>query len=204
MTSDILEIFTKEYLKEYFSRNKLLIIVAAILLVISAFLGVIFSEFIKTYLLEIIKEMILDIPENPTVIDEAVYLFQNNIRANIIIMLGGFIFSILSVMAVILNGVIIGFTYTLVNPLQYVVGIIPHGIFELPAVILSLVGAFNITKLEINLLDALFKHRLKEEIGNSKTIVKDIILTFIIIFVLLIIAATIEAAITPVLLKMVI
>ena len=142
-------------------------------------------------------------PENPTVYNEAIFLFQNNIRANIIIMIGGLLFSIFSVLGIIMNGLIIGFTYTLVTPIQFIVGILPHGIFELPATILSLVGAFIITKLEINLLNALFKKRLKEEINKSDKLVKDIVLTFIIILVLLIIAAIIEAGVTPVLLSMV-
>ena len=102
-----------------------------------------------------------------------------------------------------MNGLIIGFTYTLVTPIQFIVGILPHGIFELPATILSLVGAFIITKLEINLLNALFKKHLKEEINKSDKLVKDIVLTFIIILVLLIIAAIIEAGVTPMLLSMV-
>lgn len=203
MALNILEIFSKGYLKEYFSRNKNLILISFIILIASAFLGVIFSDVIQQYVTEILKEIFLSMPENPTVFNEATFLFQNNIRANIIIMIGGLFFSIFSVLAIIMNGLIIGFTYTLVTPIQFIVGIIPHGIFELPATILSLVGAFIITKLEINLLNALFKKRLKEEINKSDKLVKDIVLTFIIILVLLIIAAIIEAGVTPVLLSMV-
>jgi len=203
MRLNILEIFSKEYLREYFSRNKKLILISFIILIASAFLGAIFSDVIQQYVTEILKEIFLSMPENPTVYNEAIFLFQNNIRANIIIMIGGLFFSIFSVLAIILNGLIIGFTYTLVTPIQFIVGILPHGIFELPATILSLVGAFIITKLEINMLNALFKKRLKEEINKSDILVKDILLTFIIILVLLIIAAIIEAGITPMLLNMV-
>lgn len=203
MTSNLTEIFSKHYLKEYISRNKSLILIAFFILIVSAVLGVIFKDIIREFVTEIFKNMISGLPENPTVYDEAKFLFQNNIRANIIIMLGGLFFSIFSILAIIMNGLIIGFTYTLVTPIQFIVGIVPHGIFELPATVLSLVGAFLITKLEINLLDALFKRRLKEEIGKSNEIIKDIILTFIIILILLIFAAIIEAGVTPVLLSMV-
>lgn len=203
MTSRFLEIFTKEYLKEYFSRNKVFIIIATILLILSSILGVLISDFVKSFIMQILENMVFSFPSNASVTEEAIYLFQNNIQANILIMLGGFLFSIFSVLSVIFNGIIIGFTYTLVTPLQFFVGIVPHGIFELPALILALTGAFNITKLEINLLDALFKHKFKEELGNSKTIITDIILTFLIILVLLIFAAVIEAAVTPLLLVMV-
>lgn len=203
MTLNITEIFGKRYLKEYFSRNKVYILISIFILIASAVLGVIFSDIIKEFVIEILENIVLSMPENPTVYNEATFLFQNNIRANIIIMLGGLFFSIFSILAIIMNGLIIGFTYTLVTPLQFIVGILPHGIFELPATVLSLVGAFLITKLEINLLDALFKKQLKEEIGKSNEIIKDIVLTFIIILILLIIAAIIEAGVTPVLLSMV-
>lgn len=203
MTSNLTEIFSKRYLKEYISRNKSLILIAFFILIVSAVLGVVFKDIIREFVTEIFKNMISGLPENPTVYDEAKFLFQNNIRANIIIMLGGLFFSIFSILAIIMNGLIIGFTYTLVTPIQFIVGIVPHGIFELPATVLSLVGAFLITKLEINLLDALFKRRLKEEIGESNEIIKDIVLTFIIILILLIFAAIIEAGVTPVLLSMV-
>ncbi len=203
MTLNITEIFGKRYLKEYFSRNKVYILISVLILIASAVLGVIFSDIIKEFVIEILENIVLSMPENPTVYNEATFLFQNNIRANIIIMLGGLFFSIFSILAIIMNGLIIGFTYTLVTPLQFIVGILPHGIFELPATVLSLVGAFLITKLEINLLDALFKKQLKEEIGKSNEIIKDIVLTFIIILILLIIAAIIEAGVTPVLLSMV-
>lgn len=203
MTSIIPEILSKTYIKEYFSRNKTLIIIATLLLIFSALLGVVFNDAIEAYIMEILKEIVLSVPPNPTVLGEAQYLFFNNIRANIIILLGGFLFSTMSILALILNGMVIGFTYTMVTPIQFVVGILPHGIFELPAVILSMVGAFNITILEFNLIKALFKRSLRDELANSKTILKDIALTIILVIILLIIAALIEAGITPTLLHMV-
>ncbi len=203
MNINIFEIFSKKYLKGYFSRNKIFILVSVLILVLSAFLGVVLGTFIKEYLIEVLKELFLSLPNNPTVYDEAIFIFQNNIRANTIIMAGGLLFSIFSILAVIFNGIIIGFTYTMVSPIIFIVGITPHGIFELPAIILSLAGAFIITKLEVNLLDALIKKSLKEEIKKSGTIFKDIVLTYIMIFIFLIFAAIIEAGVTPVLLSMV-
>jgi len=69
---------------------------------------------------------------------------------------------------------------------------------------MSLMGAFIITKIEINLIRALFRHEFVSEIRNSATIAKDVLVTFIISFILLVIAAIIEAAVTPALLSMVI
>ena len=203
MTINIKEIFTKAYLKEYIFRNRNLFLISLIIFVVSAIVGVFISDLIREFMIEIFNQLIGNLPPNSCVADEAIFLFTNNIRANILILLGGFVFSIFSIFSIILNGIVLGFTYTLVNPLQFFVGIAPHGIFELTATIMSLMGAFIITKLEINLIDALFKHEFREELHNSSLLIKDIILTFIITSILLVVAAIIEAGITPILLSMV-
>lgn len=146
--------------------------------------------------------MLSQIPTNNGFVAEAWFLFQNNMRANLLIILFGFLFSIFSVLSIVINGLVIGFTYTMVSPIQFVAGIVPHGIFELSAVVLSLTASFIATKFEINLFKALFKHEFKEELYKSKSLINDIIFTVIIVFVLLIIAAVIEAGITPVVLNM--
>lgn len=196
------EVCSLNYLKEYLSRNKSLIIVSAFILLFSAILGVVFSSSIKTFVLEIFKQMISQIPLNDGFTAQAWFFFQNNMRANLVIILFGFLFSVFSIMSIVLNGLIIGFTYTMVSPIQFVAGIVPHGIFELSAVVLSLSGAFIATKFEVKLIRALFKHNFKEELSNSSLYIKDIIFTIMVVFVLLVIAAVIEAGVTPIILNM--
>jgi stage II sporulation protein M len=204
MDLHISEIFSKAFFKEYFHRNRTYIIISCILLFVSIILGIVFSEVIKEVMVDILKEMLSNINDNNSIYEEMYLLFTNNIRANLIILLGGLLFSIISILAVIVNGLLIGFTYTLVTPIQFIVGIFPHGIFELPAIILSLVGAFIIMKLEINLIDAFFKGNLRLEWKNSTKSIQDILFTVVIIVILLVIAAIIEGGLTPTLLNMVI
>ena len=204
MSLNIMEIFSRRYIREYFSRNKLFILVTVALFFISAIVGVVTSETIKPFMLQIFEEMIKSLPPDATAFDEAVYLFNNNIRANIIILIGGALFSIISVLAIIVNGLLVGFTATIVEPHVFLVGILPHGIFEIPATLLSLVGALLITKLEIKLIISLVAGNLRDELMESNLIIKDIVLTFIITLALLVIAAIIEAYITPSLINMVI
>jgi uncharacterized membrane protein SpoIIM required for sporulation len=77
---------------------------------------------------------------------------------------------------------------------------IPHGIFEIPQLILTVVCSMLVTKLEINLIKGVLQKdkTFKGELRNSSTIIKDIILSITIIVVCLIIAAVIEGYITPV------
>lgn len=198
----IREMFTKKYIYEYFNRNKNLIIVSVAIFLVSVILGVVFSENVKPIAMELIKRMLDEFPVE-TVSENATNLFLNNITANITIIAGGLLFSILSLFAIVINGILIGYVYSVTTPLIFFVGVIPHGIFELTAIILSLTGAFIITKIELKLIQALFAKRLHEELEHSKLYVKDVIFTVIISVVLLVIAAIIEAAVTPVLLLMI-
>lgn len=203
MTLNLCKASIKEYLKGYISRNKKLFIISLAILVISAVIGVFISDFISRYMIELLKEIVNSYPQS-TVTEEALHLFNNNLRVYILIMLGGFLFSVFSIFSLIVNGLILGYTFTLMNPLQFVVGIFPHGIFELTAICMSLMGAFIITKIEINVIRALFRHEFVSEIRNSVKMAKDVLVTFIISFIFLVIAAIIEAAVTPALLSLVI
>ena len=175
-----------------------------IILVLSIILGVLFSNFIKTYVLEILKNIAETMPKDGNVSKTFTMIFLNNIRVNFIIVLFGLILSIISVLITIFNGLILGFMYTVVSPIVFVVGIFPHGVFELSAFIISLACAFLVTKLEINIIKSVSKFKVKEEIKNSEIMIKDILLSIIMIFVLLLIAAIVESTITPLLLGYVI
>lgn len=195
--------FTKKYLLEYLSRNKTYIIVSALLLIISLTAGIIFNEALKPTLMPVIYEMSKEYVAKNSLFDEAMFLFTNNMRANLIIIALGFLFSVFSVMIMILNGITIGFVTSLVTPLQFLVGTVPHGIFEIPALLLSLTCSFIVTKLEINLIKGLLSRGFRKKLEESEILVRDIVFTIVVNFVLILIAAMIEAGITPILLGMV-
>jgi stage II sporulation protein M len=78
--------------------------------------------------------------------DMCVKLFANNLQACILLFLGGASFGILTIFIMSLNGIVIGAIMELVHkdhtPLFVAAAILPHGIFEIPAFILS--GALGI------------------------------------------------------------
>lgn len=203
MTFNLMEIFTKEYVKEYFKRNKSLIIISLVILVLSSIFGVLVSEYIKQTIMTVLHEMVNNFPRNQGMVEEAIYLFLNNMRVDLMVILFGFFFSVISIAITVSNGIIIGFTSTLVSPLAFIVGIFPHGIFELSASVIALTCAFIITKFEIRIIKGLIDKRVKEEFHDNIFMIKDIILSIIIVFVLLVLAAIIEAGITPILLRMI-
>ena len=75
-----------------------------------------------------------------------VKLFVNNLQACILLFLGGASFGILTIFIMSLNGIVIGAIMEIVHkdhtPLFVAAAILPHGIFEIPAFIIS--GALGI------------------------------------------------------------
>lgn len=118
--------------------------------------------------------------------------FVHNLFADLIVVFGGFLFSIISVLCVIFNGFSIGCPFG-GDFLFAFASIVPHSIFEYPASIFALAVAFNITSLEIKMI----KNRsIRQVLEENRIVLKDIFALFIIMLVLLLIAAIIEGNIT--------
>lgn len=196
ITEYLKDIYNKNNLKEYFYRNRYYILLAVIILAISIIIGYIYRDMFKQIMIELLKNM--NISDTPSIaVGE---LFTNNLRVTLLIMLFGALFSIISTIILFINGIVIGFVSSLVPLPVMLAYVIPHGIFEIPATILAVVGAFLITKIEIDLIKGTLQKdkTFKGEIKNSSQLMKDVILTITIIVVLLVIAAIIEAFITPI------
>ncbi|GAB7015711.1 stage II sporulation protein M [Methanogenium cariaci] len=82
--------------------------------------------------------------ENPAIV--AFNIFANNTQTSLILFIGGASFGLLTALILSFNGFIIGIVVEFVRQEQglYVIlaGILPHGIFEIPALVLA--GMFGI------------------------------------------------------------
>lgn len=122
-------------------------------------------------------------------------IFQNNIRALLIILFGGIFFGVISVCSIFFNGFIMGIVMalTLYNGrtiLFFLAGILPHGLLEIPAVLGA--GAFGLkTGLD------LFFPKGKGRLDRLKANLHNSVLALGVFVPLLFIAAAIEAVITP-------
>jgi uncharacterized membrane protein SpoIIM required for sporulation/ABC-type transport system involved in multi-copper enzyme maturation permease subunit len=131
----------------------------------------------------------------------ASYLFFNNLRVEILMLFFGmFSFGVAAVMAFILNfaliGGVLGATQVLgFSPLMILaVGVLPHGIFELPSVLLACaavlyMGVRMVTPNRQESISEVFIHTLADWFK----------IAFGLAFPLLLLAALVEAYITPVL-----
>ena len=192
----MIEIFTKAYIKGYFSRNKKVILIALAIFLVFFVIGIIVGNIQAgdNYGL-ITKEMSKSNVAIPfsEVSGGAMGLFIHNLSVDLMIFIGGFLFSIISVLLIIFNAVTIGIPFG--SDFYFAtLSIIPHFIFEyLGGSVFTLTGAFLITKLEIDIIK---KRSFREAVSDSY-ILKDILFSLILTVIFLFIAAVIEAYVTP-------
>ena len=193
-----MEIFTLDYLKGFFKRNKKLLITSFIIIIASLIIIAICGRML--FGAEAVNSINKGTVNN---FSGFIDLFFTNFKSDVVVLLGGFVLSIWSLIQSIFNCLVAGM-FLGMDPSIFVVGILPHGIFEYAASVFSLTGAFIITKLEIASVKAWLSkdQTVKEVLKDNKFAIKDIILIIVFIIILLLIAAFIENYITPMLLNM--
>ena len=124
----------------------------------------------------------------------ALALFGNNLRAMVLSTLYGFIpFLYLPALSMGVNAILLGMVASSVNSqwLLLAAGILPHGIFELPALCLSLAAGLCLCQ-NIN------RYIRKNEKGIMKPLLLNILrVTGLVVIPLLVVAAIMESYVTP-------
>lgn len=138
------------------------------------------------------------INENPIIV--SIFIFMNNLQACILLFLGGATMGIFTMFILSFNGTLIGAIIGLALPekgaIWVAAALIPHGIFEIPAILLA--SAFGLM-----LGEALLKEMWGS--GDAAAIAKTLGGKFLVFVIpLLAVAAVIEAFITPQILNLVI
>jgi len=162
------------------SRNYIYAVIGLFLL--STIIGVVFNQQLS-FLDETLREL-LEKTINLSPIELISFILLNNSLASILGVVSGIILGIFPITSSISNGVVLGYVLSKVGILEFW-RLLPHGIFELPAVFISFglgikLGSFIFAKNKIK--------TLKQNLGLS------IIAIVYIIIPLLIIAAIIEGA----------
>lgn len=131
----------------------------------------------------------------------AVGLFFNNFRAMLLSAVYGFIpFVYFPAFSLGVNGVLLGmmaayYTHHNISLLVYLAGILPHGIFELPALVVSLACGLYLCK-------SVTEYVRKNEKGVMRPLITNMAWLFLLVLVpLLAAAAVVESYITPIVLN---
>lgn len=165
-----------------------------VLVVLSYIAGRLFPE-IPAAILTYFNEVVAD---SGIVRDDgsfsALALFGNNLRAMVLSTLYGFIpFLYLPALSMGVNAILLGMVASSVNGqwLLLAAGILPHGIFELPALCLSLAAGLRLCQ-NIN------RYIRKNEKGIMKPLLLNILrVTGLVVIPLLVVAAIMESYVTP-------
>jgi len=184
-----------------FKGKEKLVLVSVALFLIGVVSGYYFfssnPEFVQSNIQSLLGNImrISDAVKNKSKLHVTGLIFQNNVRALIIILFGGIAFGLISAFGIFFNGMIMGIVMAMAfskgqSPLFFLAGILPHGLLELPVLLVA--GAFGL-KTGIDLLMPRDRRGLdlfKENLNNS-------VLALGVFVPLLFVAAAVEAIITP-------
>ncbi len=185
----------KKYIKYFYSLKRFIIISSALFLfavIYGYFSAKISPEDAKTALLEFEKMFELIAESGPFM--QFIFIFLNNALALFLSIILGIIFGIFPLISVFSNGTMIGIFAFLWNQdfalSEFLMSIVPHGIIEIPLLIIGSAIGLKIGKATI---DKVFKKK-----GKIKPEIKIGLDFFVkIMLILTLIAAAIEIFITP-------
>jgi stage II sporulation protein M len=150
-------------------------------------------------LLKLFEKEVAGNLEGATPAEQCLKIFINNFAACILLFLGGASFGILTIFIMSLNGIVIGAIIEIIHEshsLLYVAAaLLPHGIFEIPAFIVS--GALGILLAQSLIAELHSTRDAAAEAGRFSRMFIRCVLPLIAI------AACVEAFITPVVLHLV-
>ena len=182
--------FLKEEYKQgwrYIKESKNFIYISIAIFLFSALIGFFITppDFIIEKIFEFIRELLAK-TEGMTAGELIIFIFLNNLQSTFLTLIFGILLGILPIIASISNGYLLGFVSSLTleeASFFELWRLFPHGIFELPAVFISL-------GLGLKLGTFIFK---KDKLGSLRKYLFNSMRVFICIVIpLLIIAAIIE------------
>ncbi|MEM3615394.1 MAG: stage II sporulation protein M [Candidatus Methanomethylicia archaeon] len=171
------------------------IIASTLIFMVGVFLGLItiLPEPVGEEFINPLKEMAkMYNPFNPITV---MLIFAKNALAVMIMWISGFLLAIPTIISLWLNGYIIGFVIKLSgNPIQALIGILPHGIIEIPAVLIAGAAGIRVGLTIIGKASSIFTHK---KVSLTRVILETFRAMQLSI-ILLIPAAIIETYITPI------
>ncbi len=181
----------------YLNIIKYYFLASVIVFVLSILVGIYLGNGGNSFLVDLINTSVEGISNTPFSFES---ITLSNIRVALMITAGGIFFSVLSVIILFYNGLIIGFLGCMYPTVYFLAFILPHGIFELPALMLACALAFMITHFICRLIRGIFSRKIKvmDQIRKSYPLLRAMLVTFILFIVLLVVAGYIETNITEI------
>lgn len=191
------------FLTGLYQRNKVILTISTGIFLGFLFLGILVGYFSSSFIENILKTFFKLLREAIVEIN-TLSIFIKNLQAVLIMYIGGIIV-IVPVIVLSFNGFLLGAFFgcvmhggfntatTVLTPWHFIAFTMPHGIFELPALIIAAAAGLRISTLVIGLIKNSIR---KKPVSDQYWKFKDSIALLAIAIVLLLIAAIIEANFT--------
>ncbi|MBO5840755.1 MAG: stage II sporulation protein M [Methanobrevibacter sp.] len=131
----------KEETKAAFSNNKWLLLFSTLLFVIPLLLGYFYADSISEYIQPMVDNFQKQVDEG-TITLTTHSIFSNNVTVAIMLYALGALGGVLGALILANNGMFIGYFGADFNIYAYLALTVPHGIFEIPAIIIATTGGF--------------------------------------------------------------
>jgi len=197
-------------LAQIIEANSRYVLLGALLFVGSALLGYLNSALVEQtaqQLMEQLQRIAEKIGENGSPLAMFWVIFQNNVLASLSMLGLGVFFGVFPIFALTANGFLLGFmlkTFALkgVSPLPVLmVGILPHGVIEIFAVILAAGIGIKYGFFVFRMVGNAFTGKRGSVIKEFQENLKDLPFIVVSVIFMLFIAAVIESTITPLLIN---
>lgn len=185
-------------------KEKTFIIIVTVIFFLGIGLGVILQksgfQIENLKMMQNLEEIAKEFKKNPTFSSAFFHIFTNNFQVSLVTLFLGLCIFPVSLLIILLNGGIVGFivmhaaSINGMNPITlFVTTILPHGIFEIPAIIISAAIGIHASFVSYKLVYLRFKQKHQTYLIHWKSTWKRIIKLFLFVVLLLLVAAIIEA-----------
>ena len=184
---------------DLYKRNKDYLIISILIFLGSFSIGYLLAGFLDILLAPLMREFKKSVIEEGITI---ISIFSHNLQAILLLYLGGLSLSIFTGLFLALNGLFMGYFATKVPLVDFILLVAPHGMFEIPGIIIAGVAGFRLSSFIIHFIGDLirgpgaFTQKLKKSYDNNIREFKDSLLLFLTAVILILIAAIIEAEFT--------
>jgi len=186
-----------------YKRNEFLLIISAAVFFGSLFTGYFLADFVDPIMADTFRSFKESISSGQIQLT-TISLFTNNIKIAFYLYSGGIFAGTITLYLLAYNGLFIGYVASKFNPLDFIIYTIPHGIFELPGIVIAGASGLRLASTIINIIRDVLdikrhispEEQLKNILDVNYPEFKESLALFIIAAVLILIGAFIEANFT--------
>lgn len=187
-----------------YSRNEVFLVLSAMMFICSVFVGYAFAGMLEPILASIFGSFEKGVAKGILKLD-TISLMTHNLTVILMMYFGGILFGLGTAYFLIYNGLFLGYAGSQYELGDFIIAVIPHGVFEVIGFIIVGAAGFRLANVVVNILKGVLKLQSDFNMTNQFKFLleanyddfKDTLIMMGIAIVLIIIAAIIEANFTP-------